>query len=179
MPDYKAADGAPRAEVEWMLKHLFLTQFAIQGRTPEALYVEWQSLTYDPAKDDIEDFVRDVKKLAEQLGYGNRAALMAVWGALSLDLQNLTMNMDDLEAVKKLLIKIFDNPKMKQNYGKKESTTSTSTAGAFSQTTVIGQLLNKGVTYFLSRVDDLGNKVDKLQIRDQKPRKTPYDSKMW
>ena len=30
------------------------------------------------AKDDIEDFVRDVKKLAEQLGYGDTAALMAV-----------------------------------------------------------------------------------------------------
>ena len=65
--------------------------------------------------------------------------------------------MDDLEAVKKLLIKIFDNPKMKQNYGKKESTTSTSTAGTFSQTTVIGEPINKGMSYFLSRMDDLGN----------------------
>ena len=65
--EYEAADGVPRAEVEWMLKHLFLIRFAVQGRTPEALYAEWQNLTYDPAKDDIEDFVRDVKKLAEQL----------------------------------------------------------------------------------------------------------------
>ena len=79
LPDYKAADGVPRAEVEWTLKHLFLTQFAIQERTPEALYAEWQNLTYDPAKDDIEDFVRDIKKLVEQLGYGNTATLMAVW----------------------------------------------------------------------------------------------------
>ena len=132
LPDYEAADGAPRADVEQRLKHLFLTWFAVQGRTPEALYAEWQNLTYDPAKDDIEDFVQDVKKLAEQLGYGDTAALMAVWGALPLDLQNLTVNMDDLEAVKKLL----------------------------------------------SRMDDLGNKVDKLQIRDQKPRKTPYKPQM-
>ena len=142
------------------------------------MYVEWQNLTYDPAKDDIEDFVRDFKKLAEQLGYGDTTALMAVQGALPLDLQNLTMNMDDLEAVKKLLIKISDNPKMKQNYGKKESTTSTSAAGAFSQTTVIGEPLDKGMSYFLSRMDGLGNKVDKLQIRDQKPRKMPYKPQM-
>ena len=178
LPNYEAADGAPRAEVEQTLKHLFLTQFAIHGRTPEALYMEWQNLTYDPAKDDIEDFVRDVKKLAEQLGYGDTTALMAVQGALPLDLQNLTMNMDDLEAVKKLLIKIFDNPKMKQNYGKKESTASMSTAGIFSQTTVIGEPIDKGMSYFLSRMDHLGNKVDKLQIRDQKPRKTTYKPQM-
>ena len=80
--------------------------------------------------------------------------------------------------MKKLLIKIFDNPNMKQNYGKKESTASTAAAGAFSQTTMIGEPLDKGMLYFLSRMDDLGNKVDKLQIRDQKPRKTPYKPQM-
>ena len=47
--------------MERTLKHLFLTRFAVQGRTPEALYAESQNLTYDPAKNDIEDFVRDVK----------------------------------------------------------------------------------------------------------------------
>ena len=178
VPDYEAADGVPRADVERTLKHLFLTQFAVQGRTLEALYAEWQNLNYDPAKDDIENFVQDVRKLVEQLGYGDTAALMAVRGALPLDLQNLTVDMDNLEAVKKLLIKIFDNPKMKQNYGKKESTASTSAAGAFSQTTMIGEPLDKGMSYFLSRIDDLGNKVDKLHIRDQKPRKTPYKPQM-
>ena len=48
------------------------------------MYAEWQNLTYDPAKDDIEDFVRDIKKLAEQLGYGDTAALIAVWGCTTL-----------------------------------------------------------------------------------------------
>ena len=62
LPVYQAVDPAVRADVEKSLKHLFLTRFAVQGRMPEALYTEWQNLTYDPAKDDIEDFVRDVKK---------------------------------------------------------------------------------------------------------------------
>ena len=103
---------------------------------------------------------------------------MAVRGALPLDLQNLTVNMNDLETVKKLLIKIFDNPKMKQNYAKKESTVSTPAAGAFSQTTVIGEPHDKGMSYFLSRIDELGSKVDRLKIRDQKARKTPYKPQM-
>ena len=103
---------------------------------------------------------------------------MAVRGALPLDLQNLTVNMNDLETIKKLLIKIFDNPKMKQNYAKKESTVSTPAAGAFSQTTVIGEPHDKGMLYFLSRIDELGSKVDRLKIRDQKARKTPYKPQM-
>ena len=73
LPVYQAVDPAARADVEKSLKHLFLTRFAVQGRTPEALYAEWQNLSYDPTKDDIEDFVRDVKKLPEQLGYGDTA----------------------------------------------------------------------------------------------------------
>ena len=178
LPVYQAVDPAARADVEKSLKHLFLTRFAVQGRMPEALYAEWQNLSDDPAKDDIEDFVRDVKKLAEELGYGDTAALMAVRGALPLDLQNLTVNMNDLETVKKLLIKTFDNPKMKQNYAKKESTVNTPAAGAFSQTTVIGEPHDKGMSYFLSRIDKLGSKVDRLKIRDQKARKTPYKPQM-
>ena len=178
LPLYQAVDPAARADMEKSLKHLFLTRFAVQGRTPEALYTEWQNLCYDPAKDDIEDFVRDVKKLAEQLGYGDTTALMAVQGALPLDLQNLTVNMNDLEAIKKLLIKIFDNLKMKQNYAKKEPTASTPAAGAFSQTTVIGEPHDKGMLYFLSRIDELGSKVDRLKIRDQKARKPPYKPQM-
>ena len=82
------------------------------------------------------------------------------------------------KTVKKLLIKIFDNPKMKQNYAKKEATTSTPAAGTFSQTTVIGEPHDKGIWYFLSRIDELGSKVDRLKIRDQKARKTPYKSQL-
>ena len=178
LPVYQAVDPTVRADMEKSLKHLFLTHFAVKERMPEALYTEWQNLAYDPAKDDIEDFVRDVKKLAEQLGYGDTAALMAVRGALPLDLQNLTVNMNDLETIKKLLIKIFDNPKMKQNYAKKEPTASTSAAGTFSQTTVIGEPHDKGMLYFLSRMDELGNKVDRLKIRDQKACKPPNKPQM-
>ena len=177
LPVYQAVDPAARADVEKSLKHLFLTHFAVQGRMPEALYAEWQNLSYDPAKDDIEDFVRDIK-LAEQLGYSDTAALMAVRGALPLDLQNLTVNMNDLETIKKLLIKIFDNPKMKQNYAKKELTASTPAVGTFSQTTVIGEPHDKGMSYFLSRIDELGSKVDRLKIRDQKAHKPPYKPQM-
>ena len=40
LPVYQAVDPAARADVEKSLKHLFLTRFAVQGRTPEVLYAE-------------------------------------------------------------------------------------------------------------------------------------------
>ena len=34
------------------------------------------------------------------------------------------------------------------------------------------------MSYFLSRIDELGSQVDRLKIRDQKARKTPYKPQM-
>ena len=39
---------------------------AIKRQNPVALYMQWQNLEFDPAKDDIEDFCNDVKNLAKQ-----------------------------------------------------------------------------------------------------------------
>ena len=50
LPVYQAVDPAVRADMEKFLKHHFLTRFVVQGRTPEALYTEWQNLIYDPTK---------------------------------------------------------------------------------------------------------------------------------
>ena len=82
-----------------------------------------QNLHFDSSKDDVEEFVDDVKKLASKLGYGNEAALMAVKVAMPVEIQNLLLTMNDLETLKPFLIKVFDNPKMKQVqvYGKKSS----------------------------------------------------------
>ena len=48
------------------MKHLFLARFAKEGRTFEAAYSAWGELTFDPNKDDIEQFVLQVKELAKK-----------------------------------------------------------------------------------------------------------------
>ena len=49
------------------MKYLFLARFAKEGRTLEAAYNAWGALTFDPNKDDIEQFVLKVEELAMKL----------------------------------------------------------------------------------------------------------------
>ena len=141
MPPFeRAANVGPDPEEERQtLRYQFITRFAPQGQTPEALYAEWQNLSFNPSKDDIEEFIDDMRELSEKLVYGARATLMAVKGAMPLDLQNLILGMDDLDALKNFLIKVFDNPRMKQTYWKKEVAGGAGAPRVFSQTTMIGE----------------------------------------
>ena len=174
-PFERAADAGPDPEEERQtLRHQFITRFAPQGRTPEALYAEWQNLSFNPSKDDIEEFIDDVRKLSEKLAYGAGATLMAVKGAMPLDLQNLILGMDDLDALKNFLIKVFDNPRMKQTYGKKEVAGGAGAPGAFSQTTVIGEQPTKGMEYFYNKLDRLEEKMGRMNLSDTGPRKPPF-----
>ena len=48
------------------MKYLSLTRFAKEGRTLEAVYSAWGALTFDPNKDDIEQFILKVEELAKK-----------------------------------------------------------------------------------------------------------------
>ena len=66
---YSVDDTAPIADREVTMKHKFIERWSTKGRNPEALYSEWQNLKFDPASDDIKEFISDVKNLAKRLGY--------------------------------------------------------------------------------------------------------------
>ena len=55
------------------IKYLFLSRFAKEGMTLEAAYNAWSTLTFDPNKDDIEQFVAKWEDLAKKLGYNEDA----------------------------------------------------------------------------------------------------------
>ena len=74
-----APDEAAKAKT---MKSMFLARWQLKGRIPQMLYMEWQNLKYDPAKDDIEDFCNDVKNLANRLGYPEDAQVMAIKATL-------------------------------------------------------------------------------------------------
>ena len=50
------------------MKYLFLARFAKEGRTLEAAYNAWSTLTFDPNKDNIEQFISKVEDLAKKIG---------------------------------------------------------------------------------------------------------------
>ena len=48
-----------------LIKYLFLQRFAVKGRTTEAMYTALMPLSFDSSKDNIEEFINEVKNLAK------------------------------------------------------------------------------------------------------------------
>ena len=96
------------------MKYLFLVRFAKEGRTLEAAYNAWSTLTFDPNKDDIEQFVSKVEDLANKLGYNEGAQVMAEKSLLPRDAYGICMTYKTLKELKSFLIELFSNPKMRE-----------------------------------------------------------------
>ena len=76
--EYSHPDTDPIVDKQASLKHKFIQRWSTKGRTPEALYSEWKNLKFDPATDDVEEFISDVISLAKSLGYPDTAQEMAI-----------------------------------------------------------------------------------------------------
>ena len=94
------------------MKYLFLARFAKEGRTLEATYKAWSTLTFDPNKDDIEQFVSKVEDSAKKLGYNMDAQVIAVKSVLPRDVYGICMTYKTLKELKSFLMELFSNPKM-------------------------------------------------------------------
>ena len=82
------------------MKYLFLARFAKEGRTLEAAYNAWSTLTFDSNKDNIEQFVSKVEDLAKKLEYNEDAKVMAVQSALPRDVYSTCMTYKKLTELK-------------------------------------------------------------------------------
>ena len=102
-----APDEAGKAKT---MKSMFLARWQLKGRTPQTLYVEWQNLKFDPAKDDIEDFCNDVKNLANKLGYPEDAQVMAIKATLPPVLVTQVINVETFKEIRDTLITLVENP---------------------------------------------------------------------
>ena len=96
------------------MKYLFLARFAKEGRTLEAAYSVWGTLSFNPNKDDIEKFISKVEELAKKLGYNKDAQVMAVKSVLPRDVYGICMTYKNLKDLKAFLIELFANPKMRE-----------------------------------------------------------------
>ena len=109
--DYNPANAGDKTA---SMKYLFLVRFAKEGRTLEAAYSAWGALTFDPNKDDIEQFILKVEELAKKLGYSEDAQVMAVKSVLPRDVYGICMTYKKLKDLKAFLIELFSNPKMRE-----------------------------------------------------------------
>ena len=97
-------DPANEDDKKASMKYLFLRRFAKEGRTLEAAYSAWGSLTFDPNKDDIEQFIQKVEELAKKLGYNEDAQVMAIKSVLPRDVYSICMTHKTLKEFKTFLI---------------------------------------------------------------------------
>ena len=92
------------------MKYLFLARFAKEDRTLEAAYNAWSTLTFDPNKDDIEQFVSKVEDLAKKLGYNEDSHVMAVKCVLPRDVYGICITYKKLKDLKNLLDRTVFKP---------------------------------------------------------------------
>ena len=107
-------DSKDKNDKKASMKYLFLARFVKQGRTMEAAYNVWSTLTFDPNKDDTEQFVSKVEDLAKKLGYNKDAQVIAVKSILPTDVYGICMTYKTLKELKSFLIELFSNPKMRE-----------------------------------------------------------------
>ena len=114
-PNIFDPEAAPDEEAKAKtMKNIFLACWQLKGRTPQALYMEWQNLKFDPAKDDIEDFCNDVKNLANRLGYPEEAQVMAIKSNIPPVLVTQVINITTFREIRDTLITLVENPVIKR-----------------------------------------------------------------
>ena len=75
---YKYDDKYPKEQKDKSFKWQFLKRFAKEGRTTHAAFEAWRNLKFDPAKDEVEEFMTNVKNLAATLEFNEEAQIMAI-----------------------------------------------------------------------------------------------------
>ena len=166
---FSRPDTDPLADRQGTLKHKFIERWSTKGRTPEALYSEWQNLKFDPAADDIEEFISDVRNLANSLGYPEPAQVMAIKNCMPMEVFTMCLNLNTIEDLKKALIKVFDNPKVKKNYA---SGSGAAAPSAFSmaryQEDKPTEVSPDDVGKLISKIDSLEYSFRKMSVDDNK-----------
>ena len=87
-------------------KH-FSRYFSTQGRNIKHLHERWRTFSFDPTTDDIEEYIRDVREAAKQLGHGDDAVLNLLKATMPTELYGTLYGHDNLYVVMTMLKDIY------------------------------------------------------------------------
>ena len=91
LKSYRYDEKEPKEEKGKTFKWLFIKRFAKEGRTTHAAFEAWKNLKFDPAKDDVEEFITTIKNLASTLAFNEEAQVMAIKSNMPRDIYGLCM----------------------------------------------------------------------------------------
>ena len=167
---YKYDDKYTKAQKEKSFKWKFLKRFAKEGRTVHAAFEAWRNLKFDPVKDDVEEFMTNVKNLATTLEFNQEAQIMAIKSSMPRDVYGLCMQYNELDKLKKFLIELFENTRMKSEVP--SLAPAATEISAFS----IGEYVNNDVVSATSDdINKLKHEISSLQYKVK--RMTSADSR--
>ena len=156
---YKYEDKYTKEQKEKSFKWQFLKRFAKEGRTTHAAFEAGRNLKFNPAKDDVEEFMTNVKNLAATIEFYNEVQIIAIKSNMPRDVYDLCMQYDKLDELKKFLIELFENPRMK-------FAVPSITVAAETSALSMGEYINNDVVSATS--DDIGklkNEISTLQYK--------------
>ena len=169
LKSYKYDEAETKEEKEKTFKWLFIKRFAKDRRMTHAAFEAWKNLKFDPAKDDVEEFMTTIKNLASTLAFTEEAQVMAIKSNMPRDIYGLCMQYDKLDELKKFLIELFENSRMKSAV---PSITAEADTSAFS----MGEFVNNDVVSATSEdIGKLKNEISALQFKVR--RMMPSDSR--
>ena len=169
LKSYNYDEAETKKEKEKTFKWLFIKRFAKEGRTTHAAFEAWRNLKFDPVKDDVEEFMTTIKNLASTSAFNEEAQVMAIKSNMPWDIYGLCMQYDKLDELKKFLIELFENPRMKSAV---PSITAEADTSAFS----MGEFVNNDVVSATSEdIGKLKNEISALQFKVR--RMMPSDSR--
>ena len=169
LKSYRYDEKEAKEEKEKTFKWLFKKRFAKEGRMTHAAFEAWKNLKFDPAKDDVEEFMTTIKNLASTLAFNEEAQVMAIKSNMPRDIYGLCMQYDKLDELKKFLIELFENPRMK-------SAVPSITAEVETSAFFMGQFVSNDVVSATSEdIGKLKNEISALQFKVR--RMMPSDSR--
>ena len=108
------------------LKTDFCKRFSIQGRSSRHLHHKWRTLLFDPHKDDIDAFVKDIKATTKQLNYEDEAILNTIKTCMPNDIYGAIFDIEELPKLITMVKEFYaSRPQASQSTGQSVPTANT------------------------------------------------------
>ena len=134
--DHHAREWYDKADCKTSWKKMkleFSRYFSTQGRSMRNLLSRWKEFKFDPQKDDIEEFVRDVQETGKHLNYGEEAIAYMIKSSMPMAMYTSLYDEENLEKIITKVRDIYARPHIKAQIAA-EAAASASTAGVPSAT---------------------------------------------
>ena len=135
--DHHAREWYDKADCKTSWKKMkleFSRYFSTQGRSIKNLLSRWKEFKFDPLKDDIEQFVRDVQETGKQMNYEEEAITNMIKTSMPMAMYTSLYDEDNLEKIITKVRDIYARPHIKAQIAAEAAVANASTAGVPSAT---------------------------------------------